>query len=48
MPYERDFLRRQPDRAVDAASFRFAAHRGLDMDHYIGQAVRLSDKATAS
>ena len=48
MPHERDLLRRQSDRAVDSAFFRFTAHRGLDMDHYIGPAVRLSGKATVS
>jgi AcrR family transcriptional regulator len=33
---------------VDAASFHFTAHRELDVDHYINEAVRLFDKATAA
>jgi TetR/AcrR family transcriptional regulator len=32
---------------VDMASFHFTAHPGLDVDHYIDEAVQLFDKATA-
>lgn len=48
MPHERDLVRRQSDRADDAASFRFTGPTGLDMYRYTGQTVRLSGKATAS
>lgn len=32
---------------VDGASFHFTEHPGLDIDHYVNEAVRLFDKATA-
>ena len=33
---------------IDAASFYFTANPGLDIDHYVAEAVQLFDRATAA
>ncbi|WP_426515989.1 TetR/AcrR family transcriptional regulator [Diaminobutyricibacter sp. McL0618] len=32
---------------VDGASFHFTAHPGLDIDHYVSEAIQIFDRATA-